>query len=213
MNKEGFAMTTAFFEEKILNNGLKYSDFLDTTREKIDKNKDKLISDQAKITFDMLNLNYRRSMRIQKNYKIDEELKTILEKIEEPQIWMILTEDWCGDSAQNIPYIAKMAEENPLIDLRIFPRDENLDIMDKYLTNGKSRSIPKLVAFDRDGNELFQWGPRPKEGQDLVEVLKSSGMPKVEFIEKLHLWYARNKGKALEQDFISLLCEATECIE
>ncbi len=213
MTKEGFVMTTAFFEERILNKGLKYSDFLDTTREKIDKNKDKLISDQAKITFDMLNLNYRRSMRIQKSYKTNEELKTILEKIEEPQIWMILTEDWCGDSAQNIPYIAKMAEENPLIDLRIFPRDENLDIMDKYLTNGKSRSIPKLVAFDRDGNELFQWGPRPKEGQDLVEVLKSSGMPKVEFIEKLHLWYARNKGKALEQDFISLLCEATECIE
>ena len=206
-------MTTAFFEENILNKGLDYSDFLETTRYKIDKNKDELNSDQAKITLDMLNLNYRRSVRIQKIYKIDEELKSILSKIEEPQIWMVLTEDWCGDSAQNLPYIAKMADENPLIDLRIFPRDENLDVMDKYLTNGKSRSIPKLVAFDKTGNELFQWGPRPKEAQDLVEELKSSGIPKVEFIEKLHLWYARNKGKALEQEFISLLCETTECVK
>ena len=205
-------MNVDLFEMKRVETGLKYDEFLEISKNKIDKNIDKLLSDQAKITLDMLNLNYRRSIRISKSYKMNEQLKSVLKSISSPQTWMILTEDWCGDSAQNLPYISKMAEQNDLINLRILPRDENLDIMDRYLTNGKSRSIPKLVAFDESGKELFQWGPRPAESQNLVNELKDSGMPKVEFIEKLHLWYARNKGKALEAEFISLLCTVEECV-
>ena len=118
---------------------------------------------------------------------------------------MVLTEDWCGDSAQNLPYIAKIAECNSLIKLRILPRDQNLDLMDLYLTDQKSRSIPKLVAFDEFGNELFQWGPRPYEAQKLVMELNALGLSKNEFNEKLHLWYGRNKGKSIENEFVELL--------
>lgn len=126
-------------------------------------------------------------------------------KITSPQIWMLITEDWCGDSAQNIPYIFKLAECNNNISLRLIPRDENPDIMDMYLTDGKSRSIPKLVAFDENGNELFQWGPRPEEAIKLVKDLKEQGFSKEEFEKKLHLWYAKNKGKNLEEEFIEIL--------
>ncbi|MCL6097112.1 MAG: thioredoxin family protein, partial [Bacteroidetes bacterium] len=94
---------------------------------------------------------------------------------------------------------------NPLIDLRILLRDQNLDIMDLYLTNGNSRSIPKLVVFDQDGNELVQWGPRPAEAQALVNKNKSEGKSKDEFIKELHLWYGRNRGKNLEEEFEKII--------
>ncbi len=119
---------------------------------------------------------------------------------------MILTESWCGDSAQISPYIA---EQNQRIDLRILLRDENLDIMDQYLTDGKSRSIPKLIAFDCQGNELFQWGPRPAEAQAFVIKAKQDGIPKEHYLGKLHKWYASNKGKAIEDEFKKILVSLT----
>jgi hypothetical protein len=76
--------------------------------------------------------------------------------------------------------------------------------MDHYLTNG-TRSIPKLVAFDNEGNELFQWGARPKAAQDLVSDLKTQGFDKKYFLEKLHSWYARNRGADIEKEILLLL--------
>ena len=96
---------------------------------------------------------------------------------------------------------------NSNIDLRILLRDENPDIMDIYLTNG-TRSIPKLVAFDENGNQLFEWGPRPKEAQRLIDQWKGEGIVKPELYEKLHLWYGRNRGKELEEEFLEIFSHA-----
>jgi hypothetical protein len=152
-----------------------------------------------------LGLNFQRMQRIIKTYSIDSELLSILQRITEPQLWLVLTEDWCGDSAQIIPYLAKMAGVNPLIDLRIMLRDENLDIMDLYLSSENTRSIPKLISFSKDGEELFQWGARPAEADNLVKKLKAEGQTKDEFMEQLHLWYARNRGRAIENELKELL--------
>ena len=97
-----------------------------------------------------------------------------------------------------------MARSNPNITLRLVPRDENLDIMDEFLTNGK-RAIPRLVIFDQNGQELTPWGPRPLAAQRVFDQAKNEGMEKPELLERLHLFYGRDRGKALEQEFIALL--------
>jgi hypothetical protein len=148
-------------------------------------------------------LNLQRSSRIERTYTVSEELEQLIRNIKDKQIWMVLTEGWCGDSAQILPHIVKMAELNPNIDLRILLRDSNPDIMDLYLTNG-TRSIPRLIAFDLEGNELFNYGPRPKALQTLITQWKSEGIVKPELYEKLHLWYARNKGKEIEAEFVNI---------
>nr|WP_319776167.1 thioredoxin family protein [uncultured Sphaerochaeta sp.] len=206
-------MALDFFMEKRPHNGLTYSEFRQKMIDYVENTNPENLDEKEKSIYNYSKLNLHRSKRIERVYEVSDELKSILEGIKEPQIWMVLTEDWCGDSAQNLPYIVKIAEQNPLVNLRILPRDENLDIMDQYLTNGTSRSIPKLVAFDETGNEIFQWGPRPKAAQDLVNELKKSGLEKNEFMEKLHLWYAGNRGKSLEQEFVSILCSIVKCRE
>src|SRR5258708_38830316 len=78
------------------------------------------------------------------------------------QSWLVLTEGWCGDAAQSLPVMQALAQLNPLIRLRTLLRDENLELMDQYLTNGVSRSIPKLFAMDTYSlTVLFTWSPRP----------------------------------------------------
>lgn len=190
-------MIPQFFLDRKPHEGLTYEEYLSLMQQHSE--------DPSIENFETIKLNQQRTSRINKTYDVSQTLKNIIAKITSHQLWMVITEDWCGDSAQNLPYIAKIAACNPLIDLRILLRDQNLDIMDLYLTNGNSRSIPKLVVFDQDGNELVQWGPRPAEAQALVNKNKSEGKSKDEFIKELHLWYGRNRGKNLEEEFEKII--------
>lgn len=184
--------------------GLTYNDFWNQFELKLNSQKSGNLSEEEKNQANQLKLNFQRSSRINRTYEISENLKNVLDKLEITQNWILITEDWCGDSAQNVPYIAKIANYSSKINLRILARDQNLDLMDKYLTNG-ARAIPKLIAFDEQENEFFQWGARPKEAQDLVTQLKNEGKSKTEFLEALHLWYGKNRGKNLETEFLEIL--------
>jgi len=198
-------MINQFFIDKRPHNGLTYSAYVESLKEYVESFDTLDLSDEKKKDFELTKINLQRSTRIYKTYIVNDLLRSKIASISEPQIWMILSEIWCGDSAQNLPYLAKIAECNPLIDLRIILRDENLDIMDMYLNEYGNKSIPKLIAFDKDGNELFQWGPRPNEAAELISKLKSEGKTKDQFLVDLHLWYAKNKGKNLENEILDLI--------
>ena len=105
--------------------------------------------------------NLDRLQRLTETYEMADLLKKTVDSIQEKQTWMFLTEDWCADSAYALPIISRISVVNPRVNIRILFRDENLYIMDRYLSDGK-RSIPKLVVFGEDGAERFQWGSRPR---------------------------------------------------
>lgn len=185
--------------------GVSYEKFISDFENEVNSTDISKLNEKEKELFEYKKLNFQRSSRIHKTYKPSEKLLSTLKSIDAKQTWMILTENWCGDSAQNLPYIFEIAKSNQMIELKILYRDENLDIMDLYLTNGKSRSIPKLVAFNEFGEELFQWGPRPNDLIEQIEIWKSEGMTKDEYIKLIHLWYSQNKGRSIENEFIKLL--------
>lgn len=197
-------MAHKFFEAKKPHNGLDYQNYMTRFKEIVNDTDESELTEEDKEIYGHTKMNLQRSLRIEKTYMPSEEIKNEITGISFPQLWMLITEAWCGDSAQNLPYLAKIASLNPLIDFRIIMRDDDTSIIDNYLTNG-TRSIPILVAFDSDGNELLKWGPRPQEAVELVKNSKADGMPKEVFLEKLHLWYGRNRGAALEKEIIDLV--------
>lgn len=150
-------------------------------------------------------LNYSRMKRILKTTHIANEVLNTTDCLNEPLTWVILTESWCGDAAQNIPVFAKIAEANPNISIKILLRDENERLMNQYLTNG-SKSIPKLICLDRDFNELGTWGPRPKYLQDWLYKEKANPtMEMGELKEKFQVWYTKDKGQTLQKEMVSLM--------
>lgn len=164
-------------------------------------------------------LNLKRMERIPKQVELDhtvvEKLLMLPEKLE----WVVLVEGWCGDVAQNLPIIAQMADASDKVDLRLLWRDEHLDIMDHYLTNG-GRSIPKLIALRAsDLHELGTWGPRPQPVQEEMQQVKEEykDRPKKEMVEavhqRMHKWYAKDKGETLQEEFVTLLEEWTQRME
>jgi selT/selW/selH-like putative selenoprotein len=72
-----------------------------------------------------------------------------------------LAEDWCGDVVANLPILGRLAAESGKLDIRVFLRDQNLDIMEQYLKDGTYRSIPVFVFFDEGFEELGHWIERP----------------------------------------------------
>ena len=83
-----------------------------------------------------------------------------------------LTEDWCGDAMLNNPILLKIAEEIGM-EVRFLLRDQNLELMDQYLTNGTSRAIPIYIFINQNGEEHAVWGPRAKEIQIMVDNERS----------------------------------------
>lgn len=74
---------------------------------------------------------------------------------------LVITEDWCGDALANVPVLAKLAQESGKLNLRLFLRDQNLDLADQYLKEGKYRSVPVFVFFDDQMRELGHFIERP----------------------------------------------------
>jgi len=150
-------------------------------------------------------LNLARWRRVEKTIKLLPELVEALERAPQ-QVWVVLTEAWCGDAAQCVPVMAAAAHVAPGIEFKLLLRDEHSDLMDLYLTNG-GRSIPKLIAFDRqDGRELFTWGPRPHEAQDLVVALRERhGDDWKTAADELHRWYNADATQSTQRELLALL--------
>ena len=150
-------------------------------------------------------LNVVRMNRLDKTTEIIPELQKKISEISAPQTWLVLTEGWCGDAAQIVPVFNKIAELNSNIQLKFLLRDEHLELMSKYLTNGKSQSIPKLVVLDEHNNELFTWGPRPAALQELFYHMKANAMNNDSIKEEIHKWYAKDKTVSIQKDLLVLL--------
>lgn len=149
-------------------------------------------------------LNDRRMKRLDKTIKISEETILEFQKVKEPQTWLVITEGWCGDAAQNLPVLNKIAATTDKIDLKIVLRDENLELMDLFLTNG-GRSIPKLIALDKNNNVIDSWGPRPTVATKMVADYKEKhGSLDPQFKEDLQVWYNKDKGQSVQEDFVNL---------
>ncbi|WP_153796344.1 thioredoxin family protein [Foetidibacter luteolus] len=153
-------------------------------------------------------LNVARMNRLDKTTTLLPEFQETIAKIDNKQIWLVLTEGWCGDAAQTVPVFAKIAAQNSNIELKFLLREENPELMDLYLYKGMSKSIPKLIVLNGEGEELFNWGPRPQKVQQLFDVLKMQQAPYDIIKEKIHGWYAKDKTISVQQELLALMTEA-----
>lgn len=115
---------------------------------------------------------------------------------------LVLAADWCGDSANTVPVLARLVDLVPGLELRILERDQYLAVMDRYLTNG-SRSIPVAIALDEDFRELGYWGPRPAVLQEWVMARKV--MPTPQRYAYARGWYARDKGESTLRELLAAI--------
>lgn len=151
---------------------------------------------------DQMTVNKDAMRTIAGKIQLSEHNKNKLTKLKDIQLRAIaLTEDWCGDAMVNNPILMKIADAAN-IEVRFLLRDQNLELMDQYLTNGKSRSIPIYIFLDKEGNEYAVWGPRAPEVQQFVDEERAKLPPKEapDFEEKQKQMFRNMKKKFLEDE-------------
>lgn len=151
-------------------------------------------------------LNETRLKRLDKTTQIGEESVRGMQELKKSYIWLVITESWCGDAAQCLPILNKLAELSDLVDLRLVFRDQNLELMDLFLTNG-GRAIPKLLVLDLETKEVLNhWGPRPAGAVAYIENYKAThGVLDEEGKEGLFKWYNEDKGKQIEEEVVAMM--------
>ena len=106
---------------------------------------------------DQMSINRERFVEALGEITIEPEEVLVLERLGAARRVLVITEDWCGTCLAEVPFVAKLIERRPGIEMRLFPRDANLDLMDQYLNKGLYRSIPVFAFFDEQMNEIARF--------------------------------------------------------
>lgn len=152
-------------------------------------------------------LNEARMNRLEKTIIISEDVISKLRNLNNHYIWLVISEGWCGDAAQILPILNKMAlASDKRIDLRIVLRDENEELMNQYLTNG-GKAIPKIVVICKEaGIVRTNWGPRPKGASELMANHKRDfGAINEKIKTDLQLWYLADKGISVQEELVEIM--------
>lgn len=192
-----------YIEDSILEKSLSYQDFRAFVSNALANDIDSLGLKSDYINY--AKLNEARLHRLDKTLKVEESTVHVLSQLRKKYVWVVITESWCGDAAQIVPMLNKMAQISDNIELRLVFRDQNLELMDAFLTNG-GRAIPKLLIANKENNEIVgHWGPRPKDAQQVViDYKEAHGTFDSEGSVALQLWYTKNKGKLIETEVLAL---------
>ncbi len=196
-------------EKSVIDNGMNYQHYRGLIHQLLQENKT-TGDNQSEDFIHYTQLNEQRMNRNEKQISVTDELEKTLSNLDHNETWVVFSEAWCGDCAQIIPVIAKIAEASEgKIDLRIIIKSEYKEVMQNYLTNG-AEAVPKLVRFESESlKEIGTWGARPEKAQAIAEHWKKNKdtIPKEEFSKELHLWYAKDKGVEIQKEFLMLLKE------
>jgi hypothetical protein len=98
---------------------------------------------------------------------LDPETVGVFRSLPRPLNVVVLAEDWCGDVIANLPVLGRLAAEAGTLNVRIFYRDQNLDLIERWLNQGKYQSIPVFAFFDEGFHELAHWIERPASVTEL----------------------------------------------
>lgn len=85
---------------------------------------------------------------------------------------MVLAEDWCGDVLRYLPAFQRISEVVPNWEVRVFRRDDNLDLADLCLKEGKYRAIPVFKFLDEKMQDMGCFIERPPA---VYEIEKNMG--------------------------------------
>ncbi len=151
-------------------------------------------------------LNETRMHRLDKTIHVTDEVIEKIHALKKEYIWLVLSEGWCGDAAQIVPVLFKIASVSDKITMKLVFRDENERLMNFFLTNG-GKAIPKVIILDAESLELKgSWGPRPEGATHLIKSYKEQyGVVDETAKTELQLWYLHDKGVSVQNELANLM--------
>ncbi|WP_185146663.1 thioredoxin family protein [Chryseobacterium sp.] len=174
--------------------------YLSDTEERISKLEGSN-DEEEKTYLEYYKLGMTRMHRVMKTYHPQDDLLKKLNEKEFKGKILIISEGWCGDASMIVPVINTFFEGKN--EVRIIYRDQNLDLMNRYLTNG-AMSIPIVLILNENDEVISFWGPRPKAGMEMLKKHKADpeNYNADDFHNDLQVYYTKNKGEDIIEELL-----------
>lgn len=126
-----------------------------------------------------------------------------------PGSWRILAvaEDWCGDSANTVPYLVRLTEQAPNLEIRIVNSKIGRWVMERHKTPDGRAATPTIVLLDQDGRERGCFVERPATLRAWVAENKPK-LSEDDFQTAKMAWYREDRGAATVAELVDLLEKA-----
>lgn len=120
--------------------------------------------------------------------------------------WRILAvaEDWCGDSANTVPYLVRLAEQVPGLEIRIANSKDGRWLMERHRTPDGRAATPTIVLLDPEGEERGCFVERPAKLRDWVTENKPK-LSDEDFQKAKMAWYREDRGRETVREMVELL--------
>lgn len=113
--------------------------------------------------------------------------------------FLVVAEDWCGDSANTIPFLARLVEASPALEMRIVNSTDGRAIMEAHRTEDGRAATPTVILLDEQGVERGCWVERPYA---LRQRLKENTGDRMELLTS---WRREDRGRSTVTDLLDLV--------
>jgi hypothetical protein len=138
------------------------------------------------------------------NAQVPDALQTRLTAL--PGSWrlLVVAEDWCGDSANTIPYVAKLVDVAGNLDLRIINSTVGRTIMESHRTPDGRAATPTVILLTDDFQEAGCWVERPRRLQDWF-LSNEDKLSEKDLYDQKYAWYAEDQGQETLEDIVAMI--------
>jgi hypothetical protein len=117
---------------------------------------------------------------------------------------LVVAVDGCSDSVNTVPYIAKLVELVPSLQLRIVNSTAGRAVMESHRTPDGRAATPTIVLLDASYAERGCWIERPAELRRLMDDTQPKSDADKAFKDKMS-WYDEDKGAKTVEDIVAML--------
>jgi hypothetical protein len=134
--------------------------------------------------------------------QIDPEQLARLQQLTGPWRVLVVAEDWCGDSANTIPYLATFADSSGgKLQIRIVNSTDGKWVMEGHRTEDGRTATPTVIILSADGTEAGCWVERPSELAAWMRDNRSK-MSHDELLDKKYAWLNQDRGKSTVREIL-----------
>lgn len=122
---------------------------------------------------------------------------------------LVVAEDWCSDSVDTVPHIARIAEAIPGLQMRLVDSGAGAAVMEAHRTPDDRGATPTVVLLDREGQAIGVWVERPVELQDWFLAHRDE-LRRRELMAQKHAWYVEDGGRSTVAELLDMVEHARD---
>jgi hypothetical protein len=130
---------------------------------------------------------------------------TRMRALPERRLILVVAEDWCSDSVNTVPYIARLVDGAPeRLSLRLVNATAGRAVMDANPTVDGRPATPTVIVMREDGQVAGAWIERPSTAQAWFLEQQKSVMQRP-LHEQLMKWYSDDAGRTTMAEIAAIL--------